>query len=186
MEEQEAWARHATFMEALVADGFVVVGGPLGDRERTLLVVRADDADAIAARLSDDPWVSLGLLELVSVEPWQVRLGQERLQPGRVRTKADVRSYHLVTEERGAAWDSAREREEQEGWGAHANFMDALDEDGFVVFGGPIGDGRLVWLVIAGESEGAIRARLNGDPWLRDEILRVAGVEPWEIRLGVS
>ncbi|MDX6483815.1 MAG: hypothetical protein QOE95_1586 [Gaiellaceae bacterium] len=30
MHEQEQWPEHAAFMEALVDDGFVVLGGPLG------------------------------------------------------------------------------------------------------------------------------------------------------------
>lgn len=38
--EQEAWAEHATFMNALAEAGFVVLGGPLGDGSRNLLIGR--------------------------------------------------------------------------------------------------------------------------------------------------
>jgi hypothetical protein len=31
MREQDAWDEHAAFMEALVDDGFVVLGGPIGE-----------------------------------------------------------------------------------------------------------------------------------------------------------
>ena len=38
-------------------------------------------------------------------------------------------------------WDHSRARREQAGWSEHAAFMDALAEEGFVVLGGPIGEG---------------------------------------------
>lgn len=31
MREQALWAEHAKFMDALTAEGFVVLGGPLGE-----------------------------------------------------------------------------------------------------------------------------------------------------------
>ena len=74
MEEQILWDEHAAFMENLVDRGFVVVGGPVGDEGRVLLVVRADSDDEIRATLADDPW-SDDLLLIVSVEPWTIRLG---------------------------------------------------------------------------------------------------------------
>ena len=58
-----------------VDDGFVVLGGPLGDDRRVLLVVEADAEDAVAARLAADPWWSMGLLRLVDIQPWQILLG---------------------------------------------------------------------------------------------------------------
>lgn len=39
MAEQEKWGEHAAFMNALVKDGFIVLGGPLGDGTRILLIV---------------------------------------------------------------------------------------------------------------------------------------------------
>lgn len=91
-------------------------------------------------------------------------------------------AYHVVTEERGPGWDPALERDDQRGWDAHADFMDALADDGFVVLGGPVGDGLLVLLVVDAPDEDAIRARLAADPWM-DDILRIASIEPWHIRL---
>jgi hypothetical protein len=41
LDEQSGWQAHATFMEALVADGFVVLGGPLADEHRVVLAVEA-------------------------------------------------------------------------------------------------------------------------------------------------
>lgn len=74
LREQDAWDEHAAFMDALVDDGFVVLGGPLGDDSRVLLVVEADGEDAVEARLAADPWWSMGLLRLADIQPWQVLL----------------------------------------------------------------------------------------------------------------
>ena len=43
---------HAAFMDGLVDDGFVVLGGPVGDGEQTLHVVEAADENDIRARLA--------------------------------------------------------------------------------------------------------------------------------------
>jgi uncharacterized protein YciI len=62
-------------MNALVAEDFVVVGGPLGDGSNTLLIVDAPDEATIRARLAADPWVPMGLLMIASIEPWEILLG---------------------------------------------------------------------------------------------------------------
>jgi hypothetical protein len=56
-------------MDGLVDDGFIILGGPLGDGERTLHVVEATDEREIRARLSEDPWASMGLLQIGAIEP---------------------------------------------------------------------------------------------------------------------
>ena len=89
-----------------------------------------------------------------------------------------------VYEEPGPGWDPARPRRAQDGWDEHAAFMDELDEDGFVVLGGPLGDGRFVLLAVDAEDEAAVRARLADDPWLGDGgVLRIDRIEPWTIFL---
>lgn len=50
--EQEQWAEHAAFMDALVADGFLVVGGPLGHGPRAMHIVDAGGEDEIRARFT--------------------------------------------------------------------------------------------------------------------------------------
>lgn len=72
--EQPAWAEHAAFMNSLVEDGFVLLGGPLGDGERVMLVVRARDAADVRQRLDPDPWTAMQLLSIVSITPWHVLL----------------------------------------------------------------------------------------------------------------
>ncbi len=92
--------------------------------------------------------------------------------------------YFLVKHVPGPSWDHSLRRREQQDWDEHAAFMDGLTAEGFVVLGGPVGagDGDYALLVVDAESEAAIRARLEADPWA-DGILRVESVEPWSVWL---
>ncbi len=78
MAGQEAWKEHAAFMNALVAEGFVILGGPLGNGGSVLLIVNASSAAAIHARLAADPWTPMSLLPVTAIEPWEVLLGEVR------------------------------------------------------------------------------------------------------------
>lgn len=73
--EQDEWEAHAAFMDGLVEDGFIVVGGPLSEGNRTLHLVVADDDQQIAARLAADPWAKADRLRIGSIEPWALWLG---------------------------------------------------------------------------------------------------------------
>ena len=75
MHKQDEWDRHASFMNELVASGFVELGGPLDDGQEILLFVRAESHREVNARLDKDPWTSMGLLEVVSVKRWEIVLG---------------------------------------------------------------------------------------------------------------
>ena len=75
LREQSAWREHAELMNALAEDGFVLVGGPLAGGPKTLLIVNAPSELDIRRRLDDDPWTSMGLLVVTSLEPWEVLLG---------------------------------------------------------------------------------------------------------------
>jgi uncharacterized protein YciI len=79
MRDQLAWDEHADFMDALAADGFIVLGGPVGNGERRfLIVVDAPSLEVVTYRLGTDPWVPMGLLRTVSIEPWEILLGGQR------------------------------------------------------------------------------------------------------------
>ncbi len=73
--EQVGWEEHAAFMDALVDDRFIVLGGPVGegDGEDVLLVVEASGEEEIRTRLAADPWWGT-VLVLTSVRPWNVLL----------------------------------------------------------------------------------------------------------------
>jgi uncharacterized protein YciI len=89
----------------------------------------------------------------------------------------------VVIEVSGPNWDSSRARREQDGWDEHAAFMDALVDDGFVVLGGPLGEGERVMVVVEEEDEDEVRRRFAQDPWLPAGILEIASIEPWTIWL---
>jgi uncharacterized protein YciI len=72
--EQDGWDEHAAFMDGLVDDGFVILGGPVGNGEQTLHVVEAADEQDIETRLARDPWASARLLQIGVIEPWALWL----------------------------------------------------------------------------------------------------------------
>ena len=74
MREQAQWAAHAVFMNALAAEGFVILGGPLGSGEEVLLIVDSTSEQVLRARLAADPWSKSGLLDIKSIEPWTILL----------------------------------------------------------------------------------------------------------------
>lgn len=74
MNSQEEWSEHATFMNRLAADGFVVLGGPVGETGDVLLVVDAAGEDEINATLSPDPWSQSGILEVKTIQRWTILL----------------------------------------------------------------------------------------------------------------
>ena len=73
LEEQSDWTAHASFMDGLVDDGFIVLGGPLADDERVVHAVEADSEDAVRATLARDPW-SETHLRIDTIDPWTIRL----------------------------------------------------------------------------------------------------------------
>jgi uncharacterized protein YciI len=79
LEQQTDWDAHAAVMDALEAEGFVAIGGPLDDTPYVLLAIRAEDPMAVRARLETDPWHVGGLLEISRIAPWTLRLGVGKL-----------------------------------------------------------------------------------------------------------
>lgn len=78
LEEQTGWLDHAAFMDALVEQGFIVLGGPLADERRVVHAVEAPSEAAIRETLARDPW-SETHLRIESIDPWTIRLdGRDR------------------------------------------------------------------------------------------------------------
>ena len=73
LEEQAGWDEHATFMDGLVDDGFIVLGGVLADEVRTAHAVEASSEDEVRERLARDPWSGSHLV-VDSIDPWTIRL----------------------------------------------------------------------------------------------------------------
>jgi hypothetical protein len=72
MEEQTRWLPHASYMDLLVDQGIIVLGGPLDDM-RVVLVIEAESVEAVGEVLSRDPW-SGSHLRIDTIEPWTIRL----------------------------------------------------------------------------------------------------------------
>ncbi|HVD56347.1 MAG TPA: hypothetical protein VNC17_05850 [Thermoleophilaceae bacterium] len=77
LEDQSGWAEHALFMDELLDAGFVILGGPLADEERVVLVVEAQSEDAVRAKLAQDPWSETHLW-VDTVDRWTIRLDGRR------------------------------------------------------------------------------------------------------------
>jgi len=75
MESQTDFASHASFMNSLVKEGVVLLGGPLDGTPDVLLVMKANTPEEIRSRLADDPWAGNALLEITRIAPWTLRLG---------------------------------------------------------------------------------------------------------------
>jgi hypothetical protein len=75
MDEQEDWRAHADFMNDLVTEGVVLLGGPLLSTRDVLLVLRAADEAEVEARLAPDIWRAKDLLRTRQITPWWLRLG---------------------------------------------------------------------------------------------------------------
>ena len=72
---QALWDEHAAFMDQLTADGFIVLGGPLGDPEdEAMLVVDAPDEETVHATLAKDPWRDSGHLTVPEIQSWTIFL----------------------------------------------------------------------------------------------------------------
>jgi len=75
MEQQVDWRGHADFMNQLVSEGVILLGGPLTGTRDVLLIVRAGNEAEVDARLAADCWTVNGLLRTSQIDPWWLRLG---------------------------------------------------------------------------------------------------------------
>jgi hypothetical protein len=74
LREQDGFDEHGRFMDALVEDGFVVLGGPLEPGREVLLAISAPSAQAVRERLAEDNWHRSGMLTIKSIEAWDILL----------------------------------------------------------------------------------------------------------------
>lgn len=68
---------HLDYLKSL-GDRIKVGGGMLNEDEQplgSLLIVEADDRDAVAVLLRDDPYSKAGVFERVDIRPWRPALG---------------------------------------------------------------------------------------------------------------
>lgn len=92
-------------------------------------------------------------------------------------------AYFVVTSEQGPEWVDGRPMRAQQWWAEHASFVNSGMSAGFIILGGPLGNGspHRALLIVNAETESAARSQLLEDPWVRAGILRIRGLEPWSI-----
>ena len=97
-------------------------------------------------------------------------------------------SYFAVIRDAGPAWTDGKGAFEQPDVEAHVAFMNALADEGIVLFAGPLAgseQGRVRALVIVDtDDETAIHARLAADPWAVARRIVTTSVEPWNLFVG--
>jgi uncharacterized protein YciI len=94
-----------------------------------------------------------------------------------------MKATFAVVRSKGPAWIAGQPMRAQEGWDEHAEFMDTLFNEGFVILGGPLGEDGEVLLTVEAEDEGEVRNTLQRDPWSEAGILVVSSVRRWNILL---
>jgi uncharacterized protein YciI len=80
--EQPFWDEHAAFIDKLVEEGFILMGGPLVDEGRlprgALLIVTGEDENEVRKNLNNDPWFERGILKLESITRWEIFVDSRR------------------------------------------------------------------------------------------------------------
>ena len=97
-------------------------------------------------------------------------------------------SYFAVIRDAGPSWTDGKGAFEQPDVDKHAAFMNALADEGIVLFAGSLAgseQGRIRALLIAeAASEAVIHERLAADPWSQAQRLVTSSVEPWNLIVG--
>lgn len=82
LRQQVGWDDHAAFMDRLVAERFILLGGPLEGERDTFHVVRAESEGEVRRRFAEDPWAPNGMLTPVAVERWTILLDALNVKEG--------------------------------------------------------------------------------------------------------
>jgi len=98
-------------------------------------------------------------------------------------------SYFAVIREAGPGWTQGGIAG-QPAVKDHAAFMNALADEGFVLFAGPLAgteSARLrALLIVDADTEDEIRRRLADDPWVHTDRLVITSIEPWNLIVGAE
>ncbi|HVO72720.1 MAG TPA: YciI family protein [Ignavibacteriaceae bacterium] len=76
--EQPYWNEHAEFIDKLVDEGFIFIGGPLEDEGGSLLIVNAEDEKEVRQRIMNDPWYTKGVLKFESIKRWKIFIDKRK------------------------------------------------------------------------------------------------------------
>jgi uncharacterized protein YciI len=80
--EQPFWDEHAAFIDELIAEGFILMGGPFVDDaglpRGALLIVTAEHESEVREKLKNDPWFQRGILKLESIYRWEIFVDERK------------------------------------------------------------------------------------------------------------
>jgi hypothetical protein len=74
LREQDGFDEHARFMDGLVDEGFIILGGPVADEREILHAVVAPSEQHVRETLAEDIWAKNGMLTIKSIESWTILL----------------------------------------------------------------------------------------------------------------
>jgi uncharacterized protein YciI len=95
-----------------------------------------------------------------------------------------MKQLFAAIRKRGPRFQAGLSLEAQEQWREHADFMNTMQADGFVVLAGPLEGTDEVLLVFRAESAEEVRKRLDEDPWTQLGLLGDTRIAPWTLRMG--
>lgn len=99
------------------------------------------------------------------------------LEPGGER----IRQTFVSISGAGPHRDFSQDARHQPFWDEHAEFIDRLTEEGFILMGGPLVDEGGALLVVQARDEDEARARLEDDPWYKEGVLRLESIRRWQV-----
>jgi uncharacterized protein YciI len=93
MREQDYWPDHVTFVNGILDEGSMLLGGPLSEfdwngeppdptqpvganrRYRAMIILQADGEEELRRLLDDDPWSEHHVLETAAIYRWEMLAG---------------------------------------------------------------------------------------------------------------
>lgn len=95
-----------------------------------------------------------------------------------------MKSLFAVTLKKGSGWNPNESMRSQACWDEHAELMDRWTADGFILLGGPVGEGEdEILLIFNATDENEIRIAFAADPWLKLHIREISQIRQWKILL---
>ena len=94
--------------------------------------------------------------------------------------------YFCVIRQQGPHWDASRGMREQDKWPEHVDFINGVADRGFLLLGGPVGDGSpyRAMLIVNAETEAEVLSGLDDDPWTTAGVLETATLDRWDVLVG--
>jgi uncharacterized protein YciI len=92
-----------------------------------------------------------------------------------------MKNTFVVISSAGPNRDLSKGTREQPFWDEHAEFIDRLATEGFILMGGPLVDDGGSLLIVNAEDENEAREKLKNDPWRDQGILKLESVKRWQI-----